>query len=231
VKTSKILSAKMIRNKALVEIEKKLHDRLLDLEVQRCNGLKNAPLIIGTGKNARKTLKKLPLSDKELEQFERILSGNDELEKLDDRFTDYMIHLEQIQKRRLKLYRLNDHADYSHFKYIGPDGTLHKKPSANPKSDTNFCKKIKKQRISNPRTVRMKTRNNTKRVRYVELLGKHTGKKQQNGTFEIRRNRTSCTSHDIATSRPCSPSCYGVAGYVPYSPTEGESTQPRIPVA
>jgi hypothetical protein len=159
VKTSKILSAKMMRNKALVEIERKPYNCLLDLEVQRCNGLKNAPLIIGTGKNARKTLKKLPLHNEESEQFERILSGKDELEKLDDQFTDYMINLEQIKKRRLELHCLNDYANYSHFKYISPDGALHKKPSANPKSETKFYKKIKKQRISNPRTVGAKTRN------------------------------------------------------------------------
>jgi hypothetical protein len=174
VKTSKVLSAKMMRSKGLVEIQKKLYDRLLDLEVLRTSGLKHAPLIISTGRNARKTLKKLLLQQKELDLYEKILSGNEELEKLDNRFTDYLIHLEQIKKRRLESHRQNDNADYSIFKYVGPDGVLHTKPSADAKPNTRYYEKVKSTRISSPRTVGIKTRNDIKRVRNVELIGKHS---------------------------------------------------------
>jgi len=111
-----------------------------------------------------------------LEQFERILTGKDELEKMDNRFTDYLIYLEQIKNGHLKLHRLDDHADYSKFKYVGPDGMLHKKPSANPQSNTRYYEKFEKKRISSPKTYSLKSRNNMKRVRHIELLGKHTQK-------------------------------------------------------
>jgi hypothetical protein len=138
VKTSKMLSAKMMRSKGLVKIQKRLYDRLLEFEVERTSGLKHAPLIVSTGKNPKKTLKKLPLQPKELEQYERILSGCDQLEKLNDRFSDYLIYLEQIQNHRLEMHRQNDNAKYSEFKYVGPDGVLHKKPSADAKADTRY---------------------------------------------------------------------------------------------
>jgi hypothetical protein len=172
VKASKDLSAKMMRSKSLVEIQKKLCDHCLDLAVQRTSGVKYAPLIISAGKNPRKTLKKLPLMPKEVEQYERILAGSEELEKLDNRFTDYLIYLEQIKKHRLKLHRLNDYANYSEFKYVGPDGVLHRKPSANAKADTRYYKKVKSMRVSCPKTVGIRKHNNIKRVRHVELLGK-----------------------------------------------------------
>jgi len=56
-------------------------------------------------------MKKLPLPKEVQERFERILTGKDELEKLDDRFTNYLIYLEQIKNRRLELHRDNDYAD------------------------------------------------------------------------------------------------------------------------
>jgi len=191
VKTSKVLSARMMRSKGLVEIQKKLYDRLLDLEVQRTSGLKHAHLIISTGKNPKKTLKKLPLQQKELDLYEKILSGNEELEKLDNRFTDYLIHLEQIKKRRLELHRQNDYADYSIFKYVGPDGVLHTKPSANAKPNTRYYEKVKKVRVSSPRTVDIRNRNNMKRVRHAELIGKRSSKKPE----KQKMNKVSNTEH------------------------------------
>ena len=191
VKTSKVLSARMMRSKGLVEIQKKLYDRLLDLEVQRTSGLKHAHLIISTGRNARKTLKKRPLQQKELDLYEKILSGNEELEKLDNRFTDYLIHLEQIKKRRLELHRQNDYADYSIFKYVGPDGVLHTKPSANAKPNTRYYEKVKKVRVSSPRTVDIRNRNNMKRVRHAELIGKRSSKKPE----KQKMNKVSNTEH------------------------------------
>jgi len=185
MKASKDLSIKMMRSKGLVEIQKKLYDRLLDLAVQRTTGLKHAPLIISAGKNPRKTLKKLPLMPKELEQYERILAGSEELEKLDDRFTDYLIYLEQIKKRRLELHRLNDYANYSEFKYVGPDGVLHRKPSANAKADTRYYKKVKSVRVSSPRTVGIRKHNNSKRVRHVELLGKSSSREHKKRETKI----------------------------------------------
>jgi hypothetical protein len=169
---SKDLRPHVMRSKGLIEIQRKLYNRLFELEVARTSGLQNSPLILHNVQNPKKLLNKLRAE--ELEQFERILAGRDELDKLDDRFTDYLIYLEQIKKRRLELNRQKDHADYSTFKYVGTDGILHKKPSADPKMDNRFYEKVKKKRISRPRTVRLKNRNNMKRVRHVELLGKNT---------------------------------------------------------
>ena len=198
--TSKDLGVKMMRSKKLVMVQKKLYDRLLDFEVERTTGLKNSPLIINTGKNPKRVLKKLPLPKEVQERFERILTGNDELEKLDDRFTDYLIYLEQIKKRRLELHRDNDYADYSKFCFVGPDGVLHKKPSADPKRDTRYYEKVKKKRISSPRTASFKNRNNMKRVRHIELLGKYIHKEKDvpsdrrkhcMGTERVKINTTS----------------------------------------
>jgi hypothetical protein len=127
------LGRNVTRSKGLIEVQKKLFNRLFELEVARTSGLQNSPLIISYAKNPRKISKKLPLRVEELEQFERILTGKDELDKLDNRFTDYMIYLKQIKERRLELYRQNDYANYTKFKYIGPGGILHKKPSAKTK--------------------------------------------------------------------------------------------------
>jgi hypothetical protein len=185
MKASKDLSIKMMRSKGLVEIQKKLYDRLLDLAVQQTTGLKHTPLIISAEKNPRKTLKKLPLMPKELEQYERILAGSKELEKLDDRFTDYLIYFEQIKKCRLELHRLNDCVNYSEFKYVGPGGVLHRKPSANAKADTRYYKKVKSVRVSSPRTVGIRKHNNSKRVRHVELLGKSSSREHKKRETKI----------------------------------------------
>jgi hypothetical protein len=107
------------------------------------------------------------------------LSGKDELEKLDDRFTDYLTYLEQIKKRRLVLHQDNDYSDYLKFRFVGPDGALHKKTSADPRSDTKFYEKVKQQCIGAPRTVGIKNQNNVKHVRSVELMGKASLKQQQ----------------------------------------------------
>jgi hypothetical protein len=107
-KIGKDLGKRVMRSKGLVEIQKKLFERLFELEVERTGGLKNLCLTLSNAKNPKKVLKKLPLHAEELEQFERILAGKDELEKLDNRFTDYMIYLEQIKSRHLELHRLND---------------------------------------------------------------------------------------------------------------------------
>jgi len=92
-KTSKDLRIKMMRSTGLVMVQQKLYDRLLDFEVKRTIGLKNSPSIINNGKNPKRVLKKLPLPTEVQERFERILTGKAELEKLDDRFTDYLIYL------------------------------------------------------------------------------------------------------------------------------------------
>ena len=93
---------------------------------------------------------------KEIEQFERILSGKEELEKLDNRFTDYLIYLDQIKKRRLELHHRNDRVDYTKFKYVGPGSVVHTKPSADPRLDTKYYNKVINQRISAPRTINIK---------------------------------------------------------------------------
>jgi hypothetical protein len=124
-KIGKELGKHVMRNKALIEIQGKLFNHLFELQVKRTSGLKNSPLTLSTAKNPKKVLKKLPLRAEELEQFERILTGKDELEKMNDRFADYLTYLEQINNHRLELHRLNDYADYSKFKYVGPDGRLH----------------------------------------------------------------------------------------------------------
>jgi len=160
------------RSKGLIEIQRKLCDRLFELEVARTSGLQNSPLTLHNIQNPRKLSTKLPLRAEDLERFERILAGRDELEKLDDRFTDYLIYLEQIKKRRLELHRQKDHVDYSGFKYVGPDGALHKKPSKDPKRDNRFYEKVIKTRISCPRTASLKNRNNLKRIRHAELMVK-----------------------------------------------------------
>jgi hypothetical protein len=165
------LGRNVMRSKGLIEVQKKLFNRLFELEVARTSGLQNSPLIISNAKNPRKISKKLPLCAEELEQFERILTGKDKLDKLDDRFTDYMIYLEQIKECRLELYCQNDYANYTKLKYVGPGGILHKKPSANPKLNTRYYEKVKKKRISSPRMVGLKNHNNMKRVRHVQLLG------------------------------------------------------------
>ena len=142
-KIGKELGKHVMRNKALIEIQGKLFNHLFELQVKRTSGLKNSPLTLSTAKNPKKVLKKLPLRAEELEQFERILTGKDELEKMNDRFADYLTYLEQIKNRHLELHHLNDYADYSKFKYVGPDGMLHKKPSANPQSNTRYYKRQK----------------------------------------------------------------------------------------
>jgi len=149
--------------------------------------LKNLRLTLSNAKNPKKVLKKLPLRAEELKQFERILARQNESVKLDDRLTDYKIYLEQIKGQRLELRRPNDHADYSKFKYVGPDGVLHKKPSANPQFNSRFYEKVKKKRISSPRTVSLKSRNNMKCVRHIELLGKHI-QKENNVPSGAERN-------------------------------------------
>jgi hypothetical protein len=174
----KNLGKHVMRSKGLIEIQKRLYDCLFELEVERTSGLKNSPLILTNAKNPKKALKKLPLRAKELKKYERILTGKDELEKMDDRLTDYLIYLEQIKNRRLVLHRLNDYADYSKFKYVGLDGVLHKKPSATPQSSTRYYEKVKKKRISSPRKASFKNRNNMKRVRHIELLGKYIHKER-----------------------------------------------------
>ncbi len=99
------------------------------------------------------------------------------MDKLDDRFMDYMIYLEQIKESCLELHRQNNHADFTKFKYVGPGRILHKKPSANPKLNTRYYEKVKKKLICSPRMVGLKNRNNMKRVRHVELLGLRQQKK------------------------------------------------------
>jgi hypothetical protein len=168
---SKQLKTNLMRSKGLIEIQRKLYDHLFDMEVKRTGGL-NSPLIISNGKNPKRTLKKLPLPIKVRKQFERIIDGRDELEKLDNRFTDYLIYMDQVEKRRLLLHCQLDYADYSKFHFVGPDGVLHKKPSAEPKPDTKYYDKANKQRIGSPRTVGLKSRNNIKCLRHVELMAK-----------------------------------------------------------
>jgi hypothetical protein len=80
-KTSKDLGIKMMRSKSLVMVQQKLYDRLLDFEIERMTGLKNSPY---NGKNPKRVLKKLPLPTEVQERFECILTGKDELEKLDN---------------------------------------------------------------------------------------------------------------------------------------------------
>jgi hypothetical protein len=138
-------------------------------------------LILSNAKSPKKVLKKLPLCDEEIEQFERILSGKEELEKLDNRFTDYLIYLDQIKKRRLELHRKNDYVDYTKFKYIGPGGILHTKPSGDPKSNTKYYKKVTSQRISAPRTANMRSLNNLKCVKYVETIGRKNMQEKKPG--------------------------------------------------
>ena len=94
------------------------------------------------------------------------------MEKLDDIFTDYLIYLKQIKKRRLELHRQHDYADYTKLKYIAPDGAVHRQPSADAKLDTRYYQKVIKQRISAPCTANLKYRNNLKRVRHAELMGR-----------------------------------------------------------
>jgi hypothetical protein len=152
-------------------------------------------------------LKKLPLPTEVQEKFNRILTGKDELEKPDDRFTDYLIYLEQIKQRRLVLHRDNDYANYSKFCFVGPDGILHKKPSADPKHDTRFYERVKNQRIGSPRTVGIKNRNNVKRVRSIELMGKNVFKHQETNTaskkceVDIERSEVPITSPHLERFR------------------------------
>jgi hypothetical protein len=161
----------VMQSKGLIEIQRKLSDQLFELEVAHTSGLQRSPLILSNAKKPRKIVKKLPLQDGELERFERILTGKEELKKLDDRFTDYLIYLEQIKKRCLELHHQND---YTKFKYIGPDGIVHKKPSTNPKLATQYYEKVTKQHVGAPRAKNLKNRNNLKRVKHVELMGKYT---------------------------------------------------------
>jgi hypothetical protein len=164
----------VMQSKGLIEIQRKLSDQLFELEVAHTSGLQRSPLILSNAKKPRKIVKKLPLQDGELERFERILTGKEELKKLDDRFTDYLIYLEQIKKRCLELHHQNDYTDYTKFKYIGPDGIVHKKPSTNPKLATQYYEKVTKQHVGAPRAKNLKNRNNLKRVKHVELMGKYT---------------------------------------------------------
>jgi hypothetical protein len=117
---SKALGPHVMRSKGLIEIQKKLYDRLFELTVARTSGLQCLPLILSKATNPKKILKTLPLCNDELEQFERIQAGKEELDKLNSRFTNYLIYLEQIKNRRLELNRPNDHVDYTKFKYVGP---------------------------------------------------------------------------------------------------------------
>jgi hypothetical protein len=55
------LGRNVMRSKGLIEVQKKLFNRLFELEVARTSGLQNSPLIISNAKNPRKILKKLPL--------------------------------------------------------------------------------------------------------------------------------------------------------------------------
>jgi hypothetical protein len=179
---SKELEPHVRRSKGLIEIQRKLYDHLLELAVARTSGLQSSPLILTNTKNPKKVLQRLPLRDEEIEQFERILSGKEELEKLDNRFTDYLIYLDQIKNRRLELHRRNDHVDYTKFRYIGPGGILHTKPSGEPKLNAKYYKKVTSQRISAPRTVNMRSLNNVKRVKYMETIGrKNTQEKKAGG--------------------------------------------------
>jgi hypothetical protein len=68
-----------MQSKGLIEIQRKLFDRLFELEVARTSGLQCSPLILSNAKNPRKILKKHPLQAKELERFERNLTGKEEL--------------------------------------------------------------------------------------------------------------------------------------------------------
>jgi hypothetical protein len=146
-------------------------------------------------------LKKLPLPKEVQERFERILTGKDELEKLDDRFTNYLIYLEQIKSRRLELHLDNDYADYSKFCFVGPDGVLHKKPSADPKRDTSFHEKVKNQRIGSPRTVGIKNRNNAKRVRSIELIRKNTLKHQET-SLASKKHKIDTEKREVPLTSP-----------------------------
>jgi len=173
-KVGKQFGKKVMRSKALIKIQRKLFDRLFELEVARTSGLQRSPLILCNVKNPRKILKKLPLQAKELECFERILTGEEELKKLNHRFTDYLIYLEQIKKRRLELNRPNDYTDYTKFKYIGPGGIVHTKPSADPKFNPKYYEKVTKQRIGAPRTATLKNRNIMKRVKNIDLTQRYS---------------------------------------------------------
>jgi hypothetical protein len=155
-KIGKELGKHVIRSKSLIEVQRKLFDHLFELQLKRVNGLKSLRLTLSNAKNPKKVLKKLPLHAEELEQFERILSGKEELEKLDDRFTDYLIYLEQIKEYRLELHRQHDYVDYTKLKYIAPDRVVHRQPLADAKLDTRYYQKVIKQHISVPRTVNLK---------------------------------------------------------------------------
>ncbi len=178
---SKELEPHVRRSKGLIDIQRKLYDHLLELKVARTNGLQSSPLILTNTKNPKKVLQRLPLRDEEIEHFERILSGKEELEKLDNRFTDYLIYLDQIKNRRLELHRRNDHVDYTKFRYIGPCGILHTKPCGEPKLNTKYYKKVTSQRISAPRTVNMRSLNNVKRVKYMETIGRKNREEKKTG--------------------------------------------------
>jgi len=170
--TGKALGKHVIRSKRLIEVQRKLFDHLFELQLKRVNGLKNLRFTLSKAKNPKKVLKKLPLQAEELEQFKRILSGEEELKKLDDRFTDYLIYLEQIKERRLELHRQHDYTDYTKLKYIAPDGVVHKQPLADAKPETRHYQKVIRKRISAPRTVNLKYRNTLKRIRHAELIRK-----------------------------------------------------------
>ncbi len=77
--TGKALGKHVIRSKRLIEVQRKLFDHLFELQLKRVNGLKNLRSTLSKAKNPKKVLKKLPLRAEELEQFERILSGEEEL--------------------------------------------------------------------------------------------------------------------------------------------------------
>jgi len=92
------------------------------------------------------------------------------------------------------MHRENDYTDYMKFRYVGLDGRLHTKPSANPSTKSQCYGKMKKRRIGAPRTVGIKNRNNVKRVRHVELMGQKSMQEQQ----RVQRPRKSETKTERA---------------------------------
>ncbi len=92
------------------------------------------------------------------------------------------------------MHREHDYTDYTKFCYVGPDGRLQMKPSANSSIKSKCYGKTKKRRIGAPRTVRIKNRNNVKRVRHVGLMGKKSMQEKQ----RVQRPRKSQTKTECA---------------------------------
>ena len=230
---SKALGPHVMRSKGFIEIQKKLYDRLFELTVARTSGLQRLPLILSKTTNPKKILKTLPLRDDELEQFERILAGKEELDKLNSRFTNYLIYLEQIKNRRLELNRPNDYVDYTKFKYIGPGGVVHTKPSADPRLDTKYYNKVINQRISAPRTVNVKNLNNLKRVKHAEIMRGKTARKRKTKSKSFgmpKQKQENCTTHRFSTHRAPPSSSPRLTRQISFSTEDSESVDKRVAV-